>query len=120
MNFNKVILMGNLTRDPELKYLPSGKPVTNFSIAITDKYKKGEDWVENVSYFDIVVFGGQAEPCNTYLKKGKQALVEGKLQQRRWDAKDGTKRSKVEIVANSVIFLGGGNTKTPDDSDVPF
>jgi len=109
MNFNKVIIMGNLTRDPELKYLPSGKPVANFSIAINDKYKKGEELVENVSYFDIVVFSRQAETCNEYLSKGRPVLIEGKLQQRRWEQQDGTKRNKVEIVANSVIFLGGGS-----------
>jgi single-strand DNA-binding protein len=106
MNFNKVIILGNLTRDPEKKYLPNGDPVTNFSIAV-----KG--YKEDVNYFDIVVFGKQAESCEQYLSKGRPVLVEGRLQQRRWEAKDGTKRSKIEVVASSVIFLGG---KQQDDS----
>lgn len=112
MSFNKVIIMGNLTRDPELKYLSSGKPVTKFSIAINDKFKKGEEFVENVSYFDVVVFGRQAETCNEYLSKGRPALIEGRLQQGRWEAQDGTKRSKVEIVASKVVFLGGGRSES--------
>jgi single-strand DNA-binding protein len=111
MNFNKVIVMGNLVRDPELKYLPSGKPLTNFSIAVSDKYKKDGELVENVSYLDVVVFSNQAEACNEHLSKGRSVLVEGKLQQRRWEAQDGSKRSKIEITASSVIFLGGGKPK---------
>lgn len=107
--FNKVILLGNLTKDPEIKYLPSGMPVANFSIAINEKYKKGDEWVENVNYFDIVVFSKQGESCNEYLSKGNPVLIEGKLQQRRWEAQDGTKRSKIEIVANNVVFLGSGD-----------
>lgn len=122
MNLNKVIIMGNVTRDPELRYLPSGKAVTNFSIAVNEKYKKDDKLVENVSYFDIVVFSKQAEPCNEYLTKGSPVLIEGKLQQRRWESQDGTKRNKVEIIAQSVIFLNKGEKK--DDSvhedDIPF
>ena len=106
MNFNKVIILGNLTRDPEMKYMPNGKAVTNFSIAINDKYKKGDELVGNVSFFDIVTFDRQAETCNEYLEKGRPVLIEGKLQQRRWEAQDGTKRNKIEIIANSVTFLG--------------
>jgi single-strand DNA-binding protein len=115
--------MGNLTKDPELKYLPSGKPVCNFSIAVNDRYKKGEEWVDGVSYFDIVVFAKQAENCARYLEKGSPVIVEGKLQQRRWEAQDGTKRNKIEIVANNVIFLGGGEktvNKQVDADDTPF
>lgn len=135
MNFNKVIIMGNLVRDPELKYLPSGIPVANFSIAVNDSYKKGEEKVDKVSYLDVVVFSKQAENCNEYLAKGRPVLVEGRLQQSRWEAQDGTKKSKVEIIATSVIFLGtgkggagtnAGNNKTGsdyetvDDDDIPF
>jgi single-strand DNA-binding protein len=133
MNLNKVFIMGNLTRDPELRYLPSGKPVANFSLAVNDRYKKGDEFVENVSYFDVVVFARQAETCNEYLSKGRPVLVEGKLQQRRWEAQDGTKRNKVEIVASNVIFLGTGKGAkaeaadtedsgfdTVSDDDIPF
>ena len=131
-SFNKVIIMGNLVRDPEIKYLPSGTTVANFSIASNDYYKKGDDIVENVSYLDIVVFSRQAENCNEYLSKGSRVLIEGRLQQRRWEAKDGTKRSKVEIVASNVVFLGAGKSagvakeeedtdfETFSDDDIPF
>jgi single-strand DNA-binding protein len=120
-SFNKVILMGNLVRDPELKFL-SETAVCNFSIAINDSYKKGDEWIDQVSYFDIVVFKKQAENCNEYLSKGSPVLVEGKLRQRRWEAKDGTKRSKIEIVASNVVFLGSkddkGNNNTNDTDEV--
>jgi single-strand DNA-binding protein len=102
--FNKVIIAGNLTRDPEKKDTSAGA-VTKFSIAVSEKYKKGDEWVENTDYFDIVVFKRQAETCNQYLSKGSRVLVEGKLKQGRWEAQDGTKRSKVEVMANKVVFL---------------
>lgn len=129
MNFNKVIIMGNLVRDPELRYTPSGTPVANFVIAANDKYQKDGNTIENVSYFDIVTFSKQAENCNEYLSKGRPVLVEGKLQQRRWEAQDGTKRSKVEVVASKIIFLGYGNAGSANssgsdegvnDEDIPF
>lgn len=122
MQFNKIMIAGNLTRDPEMKYLPSGKNVTNFSIAVKDSYKKGDEFVENVSYLDIVVFARQAENCNEYLSKGSPVFIEGKLQQRRWEAKDGSKRSKVEIIANNVQFLSdnkSGRKEGPHDTE-PF
>jgi single-strand DNA-binding protein len=121
MNFNKVVLLGNLTKDPELKYLPNGSPVTNFSIAVNDKYKKGEDWVEVASYFDIAVYGARAETCKDYLSKGRPVLVEGKLKQRRWEDKQGNKRSAVEVSASNVVFLGGKDQQKVDtDCDVTF
>jgi single-strand DNA-binding protein len=113
MNLNKVIIMGNITRDVELRYLPNGNAVTNFSIAVNDKYKKGDKLIENVSYFDVVVFAKQAENCNQYLSKGSPVLVDGKLQQRRWEANDGTKKSKVEVVAQNVIFLNADKGSKP-------
>lgn len=111
MNFNKTILMGNLTKDTELKYLPSGDPICVFSLAVNDGY--GEK--KHVSYFDVKCFKKQAENCNEYLSKGSPVLVDGRLSQSRWDAKDGTKRSKIEIIANSVIFLSAKPTQ-----DEPF
>jgi len=131
-NYNKVILMGNLTRDPELRYTPAGKAVTNFSIAVNRKYKVDEQWKEETDFFDIVVFGKQAENCSEYLRKGRPVLVDGRLQQRRWETDEGQKRSKVEVVAMTVQFLGsrgqdnarpaaGGNDSPEfDDSDIPF
>ena len=132
-NYNKVILMGNLTRDPELRYTPAGKAVANFSIAVNRKYKVDEQWKEETDFFDIVVFGKQAENCSEYLRKGRPVLVDGRLQQRRWETDEGQKRSKIEVVAMSVQFLGsrGGQENTRpasggdeppefDDSDIPF
>jgi len=104
--YNKVILIGNLTRDPEIRYTPQGTPVTNFSLALNRKYKVGEELREEVSYFDIVVFGKQAETSSQYLSKGSSVLIDGRLQQRRWEDKDtGQKRSKVEVVAENVRFM---------------
>ena len=129
-NFNKVMLMGNLTRDPEIRYLPSGMPVANFSLAINDSYKKEGQKVDSVSYFDVVTFSKLADNCNEYLGKGSPVLVEGSLKQKRWEAQDGTKRSKIEIIANNVVFLGasdgsGKKSSEPDyepvnDDDIPF
>jgi single-strand DNA-binding protein len=105
-SFNKVILLGNLTRDPEVRYTPSGTAVASFAIAVNRKYKQGEETKDEVSYIDIVVFGKTAENCGQYLNKGDAILVEGRLQQRRWDDKDsGQKRSKVEVVAQLVNFM---------------
>ena len=104
-SYNKVILMGNLTRDPEVRFTPQGTPVANFSVAVNRKYKQGDELKEEVGFFDVVVFGKQAENCGQYLAKGRSVLVEGRLQQRRWETDDGQKRSKVEVVAQSVQFL---------------
>ena len=132
-NYNKVILMGNLTRDPELRYTPNGTAVATLSLAINRRYKANDEWREETDFFDIVVFGKQAENCGEYLKKGRPVLVDGRLSQRRWETDDGQKRSKVEVVAFSVQFLGtprdntessgsGNSDSGPefDDSDIPF
>jgi len=105
-SFNRVILLGNLTRDPEVRYIPSGTAVASFAIAVNRRYKQGDEMKDEVSYIDIVVFGKTAENCGQYLNKGDAILVEGRLQQRRWDDKDsGQKRSKVEVVAQTVNFM---------------
>ncbi len=128
--YNKVILIGNLTRDPEVRYTPQGTPVTNFSLAVNRKYRAGDDMREEVSYFDIVVFGKQAETAGQYLNKGSSVLVDGRLQQRRWDDREtGQKRSKVEVVAEVLRFMpkrgSGGETfgergsETYDTATVP-
>jgi single stranded DNA-binding protein (ssb) len=116
--FNKVILMGNLTRNPELRYTPSGTPVASFGLAVSRRFKQGEDLKEEVCFVDIVVFGKQAEHCGQYLSKGNGAIVEGRLQQRRWETDDGQKRSKHEVVAQTVTFMpkrqeGGGGGEPP-------
>ena len=107
VTFNRVILAGNLTRDPETRFLPSGDAVTSFSIAVNSKYKakSSNEAREEVSFFDVVVFGKMGENCAEYLSKGRPVLVEGRLRQRSWET-DGVKRSKIEVVADNVQFLG--------------
>ncbi len=105
VGFNKVILIGNLTRNPELRYTPSGTPVVNFPLAVNRKYRQADEPKEEVCYVDIVVFGRQAEHCGQYLSKGDGAVVDGRLQQRRWETEDGQKRSKHEVVAQNVTFM---------------
>ncbi|MFZ5861374.1 MAG: single-stranded DNA-binding protein [Nitrospirota bacterium] len=104
-SFNKVILMGNLTKDPEIRYTPSGTPVATLSLAVNRRYKQGEELKEEVCFVDIVVFGKQAEHCGQYLSKGHGVIVDGRLQQRRWETDDGQKRSKHEVVAQAINFL---------------
>jgi single-strand DNA-binding protein len=149
MSVNKVILLGNLGRDPEVRYLPSGQPVANFSVATSERFK-GRDGTnkESTEWHNIVVYGKQAELCSQFLKKGRQIFLEGRLTTRQWEAKDGSgKRSRTEVVAQRVQFLGsrgdgagtggagarGGGMDEPedfsndmpppagpDDDDIPF
>jgi single-strand DNA-binding protein len=123
-SFSKVILMGNLTRDPELRAIPSGTQVCNFDLAMNRVYTtQAGERKEEVCYMTIVVWGKQGENCAQYLKKGRQALVEGHLQQRSWTTPEGQKRSKLEVVAERVQFLGDGQgsrvTAAPDPDAVP-
>lgn len=104
-SFNKVILMGNLTKDPELRYTPNGTAVASFSLAVNRRFKQGDEFKDEVCYIDIVVFGKQAENCGQYLGKGHGIIIDGRLQQRRWETEDGQKRSKHEVVAQSIRFL---------------
>lgn len=104
-SLNKVILLGNLTRDPELRYTPNGTPVSTFGLAINRRYRQGEEWRDEVCYVDIVTFGRQAETVGEYLNKGNLAMIEGRLQWRSWETEDGQKRSKHEVVANNVQFM---------------
>jgi len=104
---NHVTLIGRLTRDAELKYTSGGMAVCKFAIAVNRRRKQGEQWIEEASFFDIVLFGRAGESINQYLVKGKQVAVEGELHQNRWE-QDGQSRSKVEINASNVQLLGGG------------
>ncbi len=106
-SFNQVILMGNLTRDPELRTTPNGQNVCSFSLALNRSYKSKEgEWQEATDYVDIVAWGPLGERVAQYLTKGRPALVSGRLQSRSWE-QDGQKRNKVEVVAQDVTFLGG-------------
>jgi len=118
--YNRIILIGNLTKDPELRYTPQGTPVSTFRIAVNTKYKQSDEAREDTLFIDIVTFGKQAETCSQYLSKGKSVLVEGRLQERRWES-DGQQRSKFEVVAQTVRFLsrkGGGEGQTSPDTEV--
>src|SRR5215813_5398130 len=108
-SINKVILIGNLGKDPELRYTPGGQAVCDLSIATTDQWtdKSGER-KEQTEWHRVVVWGKQAENCSQYLSKGRQVYVEGRLRTRQWDDKEGNKRYTTEIVAQTVQFLGGG------------
>jgi single-strand DNA-binding protein len=105
-NINSVVLVGNLTRDPELRHTPSGTAVTTLRIAVNDRVKRGEEWTDAAYYFDVTVWGRTAENCAQYLAKGRPVGVQGKLTWREWDAQDGSKRQSVEVVADNIQFLG--------------
>jgi single-strand DNA-binding protein len=125
-NINRVIMTGNLTRDPELRNTPGGTPVCSLRVACNTRRKdQSGEWVDKPNYFDVTVWGAQGENCATYLQKGRPVAIDGRLQWREWEANDGSgKRSAVDIVADSVQFLGSrdggenGGRFTPQ-SDVP-
>jgi len=122
---NKVILIGRLGKDPELKFLPSGTPVANFTLATTERVaaKDGGQRQEKTEWHNIVVFGKVAELANQYLKKGRSAYIEGRIQTRSWDDRDGNKKYRTEIVANNIQFLdsreGGGGGGRQSQSHEP-
>jgi len=107
-DINRVILVGRLTRNAELKYTNNGSAVSRFGIAINQRRKKDDQWVDEAHFFDVVVWGKTAESLNQYLLKGKQVGIEGQLRQDRWE-QDGQSRSKVEIVATNIMLLGSGS-----------
>jgi len=107
-NINRVVLVGNLTKDPELRHTPSGTAVCSLRLAANTRRKDSAtgEWTEKPNYSDITVWGNQGESCAQYLSKGRPVAVDGRLEWREWDAQDGTKRQAVEIIADSVQFLG--------------
>ena len=104
---NKVMIIGHLGRDPEMRYTPSGKPVTTFTVATSRTWNStdGERHMET-EWFNIVTWGNLAEICKQYLAKGQQVYIEGRLQTRRWEDSEGTKHTSIEIVANEMMMLG--------------
>ncbi len=104
---NKVMIIGHLGKDPEMRYTPSGRPVTTFTVAVSRSWNSadGERHAET-EWFNVVAWGNLAEICKQYLTKGQQVYVEGRLQTRRWDDKEGQKHTSVEIVANEMMMLG--------------
>jgi len=139
-NINRVVLVGNLTRDPELRHTPSGTAVCSLRIAVNTRRKdEAGQWADKPNYFDVTVWGQQGENCAQYLAKGRPVAIDGRLEWREWEAQDGTKRQAVEIVADSVQFLGGRQDaegaayvpagaassgddfpSSPADDDIPF
>ena len=108
-NINRVVLTGNLTRDPELRNTPSGTAVCSLRVACNTRRKDSSgEWVDKPNYFDVTVWGAQGENCATYLQKGRPVAIDGRLEWREWEDKEsGKKRSAVDIIADSVQFLGG-------------
>jgi single-strand DNA-binding protein len=144
-NINRVVLVGNLTRDPEMKHLPSGTALCSLRIAVNTRRKdESGQWTDKPNYFDVSVWGAQGESCGQYLAKGRPVAIDGRLEWREWEATDGSgKRQAVEIVADNVQFLGsrgdsegaGGGSfvpagaaqsggadfpASPTDDDIPF
>lgn len=127
-SLNKVILIGNLTRDPELRYTASGAALAKFGLAVNRNYKSGDEWKEEVTFVDITVWGKQAENCSEYLSKGRSAAIDGRLTFSQWETDDGQKRSKLEVTAERVVFIGSGKggggsaqaSSEPSEDDVPF
>jgi single-strand DNA-binding protein len=112
-NFNKVLLMGNLTKDPELRYTPQGMAVVNLRLAVNRKYRtKTQELKEEVCFITVVVWNKQAETCNQYLHKGSPIFVEGMLQSRSWNDPSGQKRSVIEVRADRIQFLGQAPAKS--------
>jgi single-strand DNA-binding protein len=107
-NINRVVLVGNLTKDPELRHTPSGTAVCKLRLAVNTRQKDQAtgEWGDKPNYFDVTVWGNQGESCAQYLSKGRPVGVDGRLDWREWEAQDGTKRQAVEIIAESVQFLG--------------
>lgn len=120
-SYNRVILVGNLTRDPELRYIPSGTAVSEIGLAVNDRVKKGDQWVDETTFVDITLWARTAEVANEYLSKGSSVLIEGRLKLDSWE-KDGQKRSKLRVVADKMQMLGGrggggGGSRSRSDSD---
>ena len=134
VGLNKVMIIGNVGTDPEMRFTPNGNPVTSFRIATNRSYTTPEgERKEETEWFDVVTWNRLAENCNQFLTKGQRAYVEGRLRTRSWEGQDGQKHSRIEITANSVLFLdrrpvgtlpeGGVETVAEDDieaGDIPF
>lgn len=129
-NINSVVVTGNLTRDPELRHLNSGTAVCKLRVAVNTRRKNGStgEWEDKPNYFDVTVWGAQGENCSTYLSKGRPVAIQGRLEWREWESQEGQKRQAVEIIAESVQFLGSrdgsggsgsGNGGFTPQSDVP-
>ena len=116
MSYNRVILLGNLTRDIQLRFTPGGMPVADMGLAMSEKRKQGEEWIEEAVFVDVTLWGRTAEIANEYLKKGSPVFIEGKLKFETWE-KDGQKHNKLKVVADRLQLVGsrdgsGGNARS--------
>lgn len=134
-SFNRVILAGNLTRDIELRETPGGASVADAGLAVNDRRKQGDEWVDETSFIDLTLWGRTAENAAEYLSKGSPILIEGRLKQDSWQNEQGEKRTKLKVVVDRLQFLSNGNGEKPSqkketvsagasggkgDSDIPF
>ena len=110
---NRVIIVGNLGRDPEVRYAPSGMAICKLSVAVTVRVKDGDSWKDATEWFRVTLFGKTAETAGQYLQKGRQVYVEGRLKTDKYKDKEGVERTSVEVVANTIQFLGGGGERAP-------
>ncbi len=125
---NKVMIIGHLGKDPEMRYTPSGRPVTNFSVAVSRSWNTSDgERRKETEWFNIVAWGSLAEICNQYLVKGRQVYIDGRLQSRSWEDSEGKRHTSVEINANEMIMLGGRPTseenasnQQADEDEFPF
>jgi single-strand DNA-binding protein len=121
---NKVQIIGHLGKEPEMRYTPSGKPVTTFSVAVSRSWNSADgERHSETEWFNVVAWGNLAEICKQYLTKGQQVYIEGRLQTRRWDDKEGIKHTSIEVVANEMMMLGDrkdqNNSQSSSDSTTP-
>ncbi len=114
-SYNKVLLMGNLTKAPEVRYTPNGSAVCDFSIALNRRYQSNGQDRDEVCYVDVVVWAKQAESCGRYLQKGSPVFVEGRLRNDNWEDKDGNKRSRLRVTAERVQFMSSGSNRSDDN-----
>jgi len=120
---NKVQIIGHLGKEPEMRYTPSGKPVTTFTVAVSRSWNSADgERHSETEWFNVVAWGNLAEICKQYLTKGQQVYIEGRLQTRRWDDKEGNKHTNIEVVANEMMMLGDrrdhNNSQSSPDSDM--
>lgn len=126
-NYNNIVLVGNLSKDPEIRYANNGTAICSFAIATNHRFKRGDETVDEPMFIDVTAFGRLAEICGEYLKKGAPTLVDGRLRLEQWESQEGQRRSKHSVVANTVQFLGrkeesaGYNPgRRVADDDIPF
>lgn len=128
MSINSVNISGNLGRDPELRATKTGMQVLSFSVCVNARVKRNGEWTDKANWVDVTLYGNRAESLSRYLAKGTHVTVSGRLDQRTWEAKDGTKRSKLEVICDEIDFTGGKREKGQEpaedaglyDEDIPF